>query len=396
MAARTRAELLAELRALQRRMHHQERALARMESQLQAVQARLTTRRGSARRAALARYRALTQHLFASAAALQLTEVGIIRAAAPGVHPVLGVGPAQLEGRLLFDCVADEDRKRLHAHLSRTPTDSCTESIGVTWVWPTRLALECRIYPWPDSGDVAWLMIFQVGQAAGLRLASAPEMAALFAHELNQPLASLLAAAQACIRLGRERSGDRMLQTALEDLVVQAERAGELVRRLRDFAKGARTARAPVDVHATLENVLAGCRDTLRRHRIALDTNWAEAAPLVQADATLLGQAFSNLVRNAIEAMQATPAGQRRLTVVTRLNGAELEIEIMDRGGGISVEGVADLFEPFVSTKPHGTGLGLALTRAIIQAHGGRVWWKNHHGKGASFFVSLPLTPQES
>jgi signal transduction histidine kinase len=341
-------------------------------------------------------HRELCTLLFSSSAelALQLSPAGIIRAASAGARAVLGMAPRDLVGRLVYDCVAEEDRDRLREALTRL---DASETAALTWTWPTRVPVEARATAWPDAEaeDVAAVLVLRATNDGGLRLTSAPELASLFAHELNQPVTSLLATAQACHRLARE-DAQQALHAALDQLVVQAERTGDLVRRLRDFAKGVRTTRSALDMHEVIQDALADFADALRRQGVAADLRLAAQPSTVEANRTLMGQVLGNLIRNGVEAMQDTPKQRRRLTISTANRGGALEIEIMDRGSGISVEGVNDLFQPFVSTKPQGTGLGLALTRAIVQAHGGRVWWKDRHGRGATFVISLPLTVKVS
>jgi len=394
MPAKTRAELLTELKALRRHVQAHERQLARLDEQLTRVRRRVSRR---VRRTLKSTdtgdlYPALLARLFAPEAelALQLSAAGVMRVASAGARTVLSLDPRDLAGRLIYDCVAEEDRDRLRTRLAN-PTEAAEE---MTWTWPNRVPVEYRVAHWPEQGPIAAVVTLRPKSTGGLRLASAPELAALFAHELNNPLAALVAAAESCRRLARTGNSAGLAEL-LDGMVAQAERAGEVVRRLRDFAKGARATRGAVPIHEALQLAVADVERELHKRETPIEWRLAPQAPVVQANRTLLGQALTNLVRNAVEAMQATPAAQRCVTIATRVLEREVEIEIMDRGAGISVEGVADLFQPFVSTKSTGTGLGLALTRAIVQAHGGRVWWKDHHGKGASFFVSLPLTPTE-
>jgi PAS domain S-box-containing protein len=398
MSAKTRTELLAELKALKRRLRRHEQALARLQKPLDSPrpEARARGRRAAAGAAAVQGYAELCRMLLAPDAdiAVLLSSAGVIRTASGGAASVLGIAARELIGRLIYDCVAEEDRQGLKSCLEKARQRE-TSATTLTWTWPTRIPLEASAAAWPETAEAAWLLVLRSPRTGGgLRLASAPELASFFAHELNQPVASLLAAAQSCSRLARQKSNGA-LPEALEQLVVQAERTGELVRRLRDFARGVRTTRGPLDLHEAVRAALAEQEPELKRQGIAVELHLGSPHATVLANHTLIGQALTNLLRNAIEAMQETSPSRRNLTVRSASTGRDVEIEIADAGKGISVEGVKDLFEPFVSTKSHGTGLGLALTRAIVQAHGGRVWWKDHHGRGASFFVSLPLTTKE-
>jgi len=412
MPAKTRTQPLADLKPLRRRTRGQERTLARLQepsgsrSPIGDAQSEEPSTPKPVIQRSSAAYRELCALLFTPSAelALQLSAAGVIRAASAGARAVLGVAPRDLTGRLIYDCVAEDDRPRLQEVLTRLDADA----VALSWTWPTRMPVEARVVAWPGpaSDDVAAVFVLRATSDGGLRLTSAPELASLFAHELNQPVTALLATAQACHRLGRAGSArgdsargdsargdsEQALHAALDQLVVQAERTGELVRRLRDFAKGVRTTRSAVDMHEVIQDALADFSELMRRQGVSTELRLGAEASIVEANRTLMGQVLGNLIRNGVEAMQDTPKARRRLTINTVTRGGALEIEIMDRGSGISVEGVNDLFQPFVSTKPQGTGLGLALTRAIVQAHGGRVWWKDRHGRGATFVVSLPLT----
>ena len=223
-----------------------------------------------------------------------------------------------------------------------------------------------------------------------LRLAAAGEMAAALAHELNQPLTALAAYGKACeLLLERSGHGDAMLKTAIQRMVVESGRAADVVRRLRDFFRTGAMKLEPVALGQLVANMTQQFTSTLREQGVALVVG--ELPPVtVQVDRLQIELVLRNLLANAVEAVQAQPAGQRRITLsAERLSGARLRLSVEDSGAGVSEALAARLFEPFVSSKASGLGLGLVLSRAIVEAHGGALW-AEVAGHGV-FRVVLPL-----
>ena len=226
-----------------------------------------------------------------------------------------------------------------------------------------------------------------------LRLAAAGEMAGALAHELNQPLTALAAYAAACeALLARGESGKR-LHEALAGLLRESNRAGEVLRRLRDFFRTGATRLESFPLAELLEQALAACRARAEREGIVLQLDKVPPAQLL-ADRLQLEVVLRNLLANACDALATLPAGRAKTIRVggELLPGQRLCLSIEDSGPGISGSVAAHLFEPFRSDKSSGLGLGLAISRAIVETHGGSLWGEvAEHG---IFKIILPL--QES
>lgn len=223
------------------------------------------------------------------------------------------------------------------------------------------------------------------------RLVAVGEMATTLAHELNQPLAAIANYNMGCVQ--RLRSGawePAELVEAMEKGALQAERASGVIQRLREFV----ARRAPRLAACDINEVVRGIRSTIEaeadKNSVRLALALSERVPYVRADQTLMEQVILNLARNAIDAMADTPAGERELSILSRDGaGDTVEVEVADRGPGIDPEIEARLFSPFLSTKRDGMGLGLHISRSIIEAHGGHLWVTRNGERGASFHFSL-------
>lgn len=225
------------------------------------------------------------------------------------------------------------------------------------------------------------------------RLAAMGEMTSSIAHELNQPLAAIVSFADACLRMERSGKGNPdTLRNALGQIRTQGERAGRMIRRLRRFVRKTQARYETLTLHEVIEEVLRLVDHDLRHHQVRVQLELDEALPTVRADRLQIEQVMLNLVRNAIDAMQGMSSEQTELRIRTgRARGTALEVSVCDRGIGLSPEARQHLFEPFYTTKPQGLGMGLSISRSIIEAHGGRLWASNNPGQGATFQFTLPL-----
>lgn len=227
------------------------------------------------------------------------------------------------------------------------------------------------------------------------RLSAAGEMASGLAHELNQPLAVILSGAELCLRLARSGAWNAPEGLGvMEDIAAQAERAGQIVRRLRAFVAKRQPHRSTVDVTAIAREAARLAEVEAGAGGVTVQLELADPLPLVPADAIQIEQVILNLMRNGIQAMEDVPADQRRLTVRTSAHGSDgsdgITVAVCDTGRGLPDQDVDRLFDPFCTTRPEGMGLGLSLSRSIIEAHGGRLWAIPNPDRGATFQFTLP------
>jgi two-component system, LuxR family, sensor kinase FixL len=224
------------------------------------------------------------------------------------------------------------------------------------------------------------------------RLSTMGEMAAGLAHEINQPLSAIATYSQACQRLLRQAEPDIPdVISALEQVNAQALRAGEVIRRLRNFVKNREVKREWVNCERLLEDLRTLAETDARLHNVRLRLDVARDLPGVHADAIQLQQVVLNLVRNAIDAMVECPEDRRE--IVLRAFGPEeglVQITVADQGSGLAPGADEHLFNPFFTTKTTGTGLGLAISHSIIRAHGGRLWHTSNEPCGMCFHFTLP------
>ena len=224
------------------------------------------------------------------------------------------------------------------------------------------------------------------------RLAMVGEIAAGIAHEVNQPLAAISNYASASVRLlaaGDPDIGE--VQLALREIGIQAVRAGEIIRRLRRLARSPQMRRERVDINALVSEIAELARSDATRRDVNFELELAPELPPLDIDAGQIQQALLNLLWNALQALDAGPIRPRHLRIATRLTPeGQVAIDICDNGPGVPPEVVPRLFEPFFSTKPEGTGLGLPMSRTIAESHGGTLHYRPQEPSGACFVLHLP------
>jgi signal transduction histidine kinase len=217
-------------------------------------------------------------------------------------------------------------------------------------------------------------------------------MAAGLAHEINQPLGAIANYAQGCSRRLRDESIDaKALVPVIEAMGHEALRAGEIIRRLRDLVRKEGPQQAAVDLNALIRESTHIIETEAHQNGIHLELVLASDLPPVTCDSIQIEQVLLNLLLNGVEAVQASDNGERSLTVTSAAAGAAvIEVAIRDSGGGVP-DPPADVFRPFFSTKPNGLGMGLSISRSIIEAHGGRLWATRNADRGSTFRFTLPV-----
>ena len=227
------------------------------------------------------------------------------------------------------------------------------------------------------------------------RLSALGEMSSALAHELNQPLSAVGNYINGARRLMDSGAPSEAVREGLEKAAIQTLRAGEIIRRLRDFVQKGETDRRMESLSKLVEEACAlallGVKDADIRVAIRLDRRHDE----ILADRVQIQQVLLNLIRNGVDAMMDGP--ERRLVISSKaIEGDMVQVSVSDTGGGMAPEVMDKLFQPFVTTKPQGMGVGLSICRTIVESHGGRIWPEANVPCGTVFHFTLPAIDEEA
>jgi C4-dicarboxylate-specific signal transduction histidine kinase len=222
------------------------------------------------------------------------------------------------------------------------------------------------------------------------RIATAGELSASIAHEVNQPLAAIMAqAGTALVLLRKEQPDVQEMRSAITGIKDATSRAAEIIASVRALFKKDTTERRATDVNQLIAGVLTLTRIEAQNRNVQIETRLGENLPLVGCDPVQVQQVILNLVMNAIEAMQSTP--QRVLRVVSALTKpGVVHVSVADTGPGVAEADADRIFAPMFTTKSRGMGMGLSICRSIIESHSGRIWVSVAHPRGAIFHFELP------
>ncbi len=326
---------------------------------------------------------------------------------------LLGAASLELHGRDWLDFIRGEtERERallllqssLGTNHSREREFDAVDAHGDE----RRIYWRCIARRAPDGTPAGWLcsghdvtdrqrreeeaLLVQERLTRVARFATMGEMAAGVAHELNQPLTAITTYARACDRhLNNSTPDYGEVLEAVREIGAEGQRAGEIIRRLRQLVRSDASERRVTDLNALIEELRVLIAADARVHGARLRIELAPDLPSVDVDPVQVQQVLLNLVRNALEAVADSPAEVRAISVVTaRASGDEVEFRVVDNGPGVSDNVRTRLFEPFCTSKEAGTGLGLAISRTIVQAHKGSIGTCDAEPHGAEFFVRLP------
>jgi PAS domain S-box-containing protein len=226
------------------------------------------------------------------------------------------------------------------------------------------------------------------------RVSTLGEMAASLADEIKQPIAAAIASAHSCIEwLAREPPNLDRARAAAARIDKYGNRAAEIIDRIRSFYKKSPPQRELVDVNGIIQEMLTLLKGEADRYSVAMCTDLSAELPKIMVDRVQLQQVFMNLMLNGIEAMEDSGG---ELRVKSQLQDGQLQFWVSDTGMGLAAEKVDQIFSAFFTTKPQGSGMGLAISRSIVESHGGRLWATANDGRGTTFHFTLPIQMTET
>ena len=340
---------------------------------------------------------------------------GLIKAFNPSAERLFGYTAAEVRGRNVGALMPDAEQAQHDQHIRRYLESGAPHIIGrgrevvAQRKGGARFPIFLSVGVLPDGNTPQFLGFIRdltperqaQSQQQELRerlilvsrLAMVGEIAAGIAHEVNQPLAAITNYAWASKRLlGASDPDIAEVRTALQEIGTQAVRAGDAIRRLRRLARTPEMRRESTSLNALICEVAELVRIDAARHDVHYELDLAEHLPPLNLDSGQIQQALLNLLWNALHALSRSATTPRQVRIRTRLNTErQVEIDVCDNGPGVPQEYSARLFEPFFTTKPEGTGLGLAMSRTIAEAHGGTLQYRANTPSGACFLMRLPL-----
>jgi PAS domain S-box-containing protein len=226
------------------------------------------------------------------------------------------------------------------------------------------------------------------------RVSTLGEMAASLSHEIKQPIAAAITSANSCIEwLAHEPPNLDRARAAAARIDKYGNRAAEIIDRIRSFYTKSPPRRELVDVNGIIQEMFTMLKGEANRYSVAMRTELAAEIPKITADRVQLQQVFMNLMLNAIEAMKDSGG---ELTVKSELQDGQLQFSVSDTGVGLPTRKMDQIFSAFFTTKPQGSGMGLAISRSIVESHGGQLWAATNDGRGATFHFTLPTQVTDS
>jgi C4-dicarboxylate-specific signal transduction histidine kinase len=224
------------------------------------------------------------------------------------------------------------------------------------------------------------------------RVMTMGELTASIAHEVNQPLTAVITGSHACLRwlAGTTPNLDEARQ-ALDRIIRDGNRASDVIARIRALVGKTGTEKGSLDVNEVIQEVVAVTQGEVMRNGIALGTELADRLPPVVGDRVQLQQVMLNLIMNGIEAMNACSDRPKELLITTQQRQGHVRVAVRDSGVGLDQQSIERLFEAFYTTKLQGLGIGLSISRSIIEEHSGRLWAVRNDGPGATFQFTLPV-----
>jgi PAS domain S-box-containing protein len=324
---------------------------------------------------------------------------------------ILGKARSELIGKIFWDVFPQARTSEFYPQCLK----AMTERVPAHCEGLSRIAvgswLEMHVYPVEEGLAIYFrditdrkraeeeLRKTQAELAHVTRVTMMVELAASIAHEINQPLGAIVNNSNVCLRLlsaapSSQAEARAEAREALVDIVNDANRASTIIERIRAMAKGTSPERVSLQPEDLIADTLVLAQGELAAHRIEVRTDLQEDLPAVTGDRIQFQQVLLNLILNAIEAMSGVTDERRVLAIGAKCGEVDgklaIALNVRDLGRGFKPEESERLFDAFYTTKPHGLGMGLRISRSVVEAHGGRLWATLNNGHGATFFCVLP------
>jgi len=236
----------------------------------------------------------------------------------------------------------------------------------------------------------------QADLAHASRMTAMGELTASLAHEVNQPITAAVNGASTCVRwLTRENPDLVEAREAALGVIRNAKRAADIINRIRSISKKGESKRQLADVNELIREMIALLRSETNRYSISVRTELDPELPKVMADSVQVQQVLMNLIMNGIDAMKEVDRERDLVICSQRTENRQLMISVSDSGVGLPPQQTDKIFDPFFTTKPHGIGMGLRISRSIVESHGGRLWASGNSPHGATFCFTLPSPAEE-
>ena len=325
---------------------------------------------------------------------------------APTANQLLLVSPNQFMGKNMRDVLPADVAEMFAGHFARLTAGQEPTVVEYALQMPDgQRQYQARLVPYGNDQVLSIVRDITVRKQAEValheahaeltrvsRLSALGQFAATIAHEVRQPLTAIIMTARTCLRWLNGPAPDlNEVRSAITDVVNASQRADEIVRRNRDLLRYHTAQKAPLDINSIIREVVALTSARLQSTGCTLHLTLDTSVPVIKADRVELQQVLLNLIGNGVDAMEDTEPGARRIGITCSVaEGGHVQVSVRDTGIGLSGVDMRRIFTPLYTTKANGTGVGLSISRSIIEAHGGRLWAEANPDRGANFLFTLP------
>jgi PAS domain S-box-containing protein len=338
---------------------------------------------------------------------------GVFKKVSPAFERILGFPPEQVENKKIINYIHPEDiPKTVKILKDMSETGKFLKNFENRYLTPDG---SCKWISWTAYPDSRTNLIYAIGRdvtkikeaeqvanahrqslAHAYRVITIGQMASAISHEINQPLCAINNYANAAVRsIDSASSEPSRLRDLIKKITEQSARAGRVVNHIKHLVKQKNPVCKPAKVTDIIDPIVPLIDSESRIYSTSFSVNVPSDCPLINVDFVQIQQVLLNLLHNALQAMNNIPVNNRKLFLYARNLNQNIEFTVKDTGPGIKSNSINKIFEPFYTTKANGTGIGLSISRSIIEVHGGQIWLEQKKDKGAEFKFTIPVYKEE-